>query len=1857
MKNTKKLLILVLALIALTLAMSISIFAEESTEPTVHEFSDINSFKSAINSAQAGDIIRMTANTTVQQLNDTGAASAGAPTNKAVIIDLNGFTLTTTGSWGGAYIGGGASIINGTIKHTGNTCAIKACNMDRLEDLTIIVESQKTDTGGVSMRNHAASNNYAHINVIKNVKMIGTGNYGIETYGQGEGVDKTKPVIDLIESCEIDSIKYALDLSCSVGTIKDCVLSGSQAGISCKYSNGFVIALNLEGDNDIMGGNCAVYLQTSVTLVADEYTDFINTNGGATFSASETNVNNSTLDIVGFSNVNGALVECAHEIEGGSCTERATCSVCGKVFDYVHTWVEDVSKRVAANCTVQGKAYFNCECGATKEEFIARDPNAHEWVETVVDATHTTVGGKTYNCKYGSCVGEEYTIEIPMIPHEYDDGVVTQPTCTEDGYTTYTCECGHSYTDNVVAALGHNYVAGEEVDGKTVYTCSNCGDSYSCTHNFAIVESADATCTEAGYAKYECSLCGEIKEETTPKEEHTYDWNICGCPKCGTVATPDVEGGNVSTNLGFSVFFASSWSEINANVSASSTYKVIKLTADTTVPSGNNYAKVQNANIYIDLGGHSITSSVGLAPLYLYAADALVNGTIIHNYGRQALYVCNVNLIENIDIIVGATYANNTTGIYLASNASYAAGFEGSTGSYIGSMKNVTIDSKRDANGNYIDNCGLFNHGIEFSNAGSIIGELENVKVYSRGQALTLMAKEIGTMTNCVFDGTNIGLNIGNLQCNINLVNCVVSSETLAVRIGGASSNELSFNFDENTAISSNGSVYYIPDSIKGYVGFESLTTAVALVNGVLYGTLEDAIAAVLASEEEVTTFTLIGDLTLDAPITINKNVHFSFGGGTFKIPTTGDKTFTEMTAPGYTVTAPNGTFVVVEGGVLTVSGNGTLIGNENAIVADGGEAIVTAGSYIGYNPQEFVSTDACVAEVDGKYIIAQHTYDDGVMQDKVTYKVDGDCEVCGFVRGSYAVDYVYYATLEEAIVAATESGYQIVLATDIVFENDTVWDLAGFTFNFNGRNITGNLAIVGGAFNIDVTEYLPDGYCCSKVEKVGYVVSAHDWKDATCTEAKTCSVCGATEGEALGHNYGEWIYNAETSEVTKTCQNGCGATESMKAVATVNGQYYATLQDAINAGGTVVVINNIVVDATIVVNGEVTLDLNGYTVSMADASEATAALIKNNGILTITDGSEAKTGKLSFATTTPSMSNAYASNTISNYGTLVVNGGTIENVSATGSACYAIDGYANSATTINGGIITANKTTVRVFNWTTGSTSTLTVNGGYIYSADGYGINFNMGNVPTVEFAVTGGKIETEDTDYALAVYVVSKGSAENVTINVIGGEFLGNFALNGITSTTMADDKVSISGGTYTGTVICYADPAYGFVTGGTFEGEVSADYMADGYAQINGTVAFCTHENLLAEETLPTCTDKGYTTYTCEDCGYTYVDDETEALGHSYVESERTETEIIYVCTGCGDSYAEDIVTHTHTEVEIPAVLPTPSTDGYTAGVMCSECGEELVAPVKINVTEMADTKDPNFRIASANLSLQENIAVNYKVILTDGYSNAHMVFVFMGKEYVVTESSIEESTGRYVFRFDKTFPEYMQENIEAYVYAETAEGEYSMNKVLEYSIKQYCINQLKKNDAALTKVISDVAYMGAMTQIYQNYQTDNLITDALEAAGYTLDKTAFAGIPTDTIQNVAGDRDTGIDWKSGSLSMGSTTIVNLKFEADSLDGLTVNVEIAGRTYSYTEKDFTIDERGRYVVAFDKVNSYEFGEVITATFEKDGEQVGSTLTYSTNSYLARNYTNTAHSEAARELMKALYTYGISIKAYSNK
>ena len=69
----------------------------------------------------------------------------------------------------------------------------------------------------------------------------------------------------------------------------------------------------------------------------------------------------------------------------------------------------------------------------------------------------------------------------------------------------------------------------------------------------------------------------------------------------------------------------------------------------------------------------------------------------------------------------------------------------------------------------------------------------------------------------------------------------------------------------------------------------------------------------------------------------------------------------------------------------------------------------------------------------------------------------------------------------------------------------------------------------------------------------------------------------------------------------------------------------------------------------------------------------------------------------------------------------------------------------------------------------------------------------------------------------------------------------------------------------------------------------------------ALVIGIIVLCnkSHEHMYLENVVkPTCTEKGYTEYTCKECGDVYQGNEVNALGHSYgdwvVVKEATEQE---------------------------------------------------------------------------------------------------------------------------------------------------------------------------------------------------------------------------------------------------------------------------------------------------------------------------------------------------------------------------
>lgn len=125
------------------------------------------------------------------------------------------------------------------------------------------------------------------------------------------------------------------------------------------------------------------------------------------------------------------------------------------------------------------------------------------------------------------------------LPH-YDLGTITkEATCTTDGEITYICPCGYIKTE-IIPALGHSGTVVEIIApscterGYTRFNCSVCGEEYTddyvdaLGHDEEVVKTVNPACTEKGYTEYRCITCGESYVDNYISEfGHSFENNIC----------------------------------------------------------------------------------------------------------------------------------------------------------------------------------------------------------------------------------------------------------------------------------------------------------------------------------------------------------------------------------------------------------------------------------------------------------------------------------------------------------------------------------------------------------------------------------------------------------------------------------------------------------------------------------------------------------------------------------------------------------------------------------------------------------------------------------------------------------------------------------------------------------------------------------------------------------------------------------------------------------------------------------------------------------------------------------------------------------------------------------------------------------------------------------------------------------------------------------------------------------------------------------------------------------------------------------------------------------------------------------
>ena len=235
---------------------------------------------------------------------------------------------------------------------------------------------------------------------------------------------------------------------------------------------------------------------------------------------------------------------------------------------YIHEGVSDAYLATSATCTAASTYYKSCECGKSSKDdtnaiFTFGEALGHDYDEDVTDPTCTAGGYTTYTCQRVGCVHGYVANEVVALGHTSGEEVVENelaPKCDEDGsydQVVYCTVCTEQVSRKtiVVDALGHDYSS--EVTqptctnpGYTTYTCSVCDDTYESDrvaatgHSYTVEIVSDdtlkskATCTVSAVYYKTCSGCGAVSTDdndtftVTQTVAHNYVSNKCtwcGC--------------------------------------------------------------------------------------------------------------------------------------------------------------------------------------------------------------------------------------------------------------------------------------------------------------------------------------------------------------------------------------------------------------------------------------------------------------------------------------------------------------------------------------------------------------------------------------------------------------------------------------------------------------------------------------------------------------------------------------------------------------------------------------------------------------------------------------------------------------------------------------------------------------------------------------------------------------------------------------------------------------------------------------------------------------------------------------------------------------------------------------------------------------------------------------------------------------------------------------------------------------------------------------------------------------------------------------------------------------------------------
>ena len=321
----------------------------------------------------------------------------------------------------------------------------------------------------------------------------------------------------------------------------------------------------------------------------------------------------------------------------------------------------------------------------------------------------------------------------------------------------------------------------------------------------------------------------------------------------------------------------------------------------------------------------------------------------------------------------------------------------------------------------------------------------------------------------------------------------------------------------------------------------------------------------------------------------------------------------------------------------------------------------------------------------------------------------------------------------------------------------------------------------------------------------------------------------------------------------------------------------------------------------------------------------------------------------------------------------------------------------------------------------------------------------------------------------------------------------------------------------------------------------------------------------------------------------------------------------------------------------------------------------------------------------KLAGYSLSLTGNIGVNFYMELSNDVVNdesAYMNFTLpngtTSKVYVsgthedgstaTTDTTVKDGVTYYVFTCEVAAKE-MTSDIQAQMIGNNGEKK---GTVHTYTVKEYAdyILSHMSADESLTsratiQLVKGMLNYGGAAQKYFGYKTDKLASDGLTLTGAVFNDTSIINNITNDANKASVTHDNAkVTFKSAYLSLNSTTdlCVYVQFADDvtvkeDMFAIWCNTDqISKDQYEVTK----VNEENCYKITLHGVKASQLNEKYAFYVELSDTEYAELAYYGTNSYaytvMSSACDNINNIESLREVVKALYAYGVCAEEYEN-